>query len=122
MIRINTKSTVIPVNIGDLEFFFDLSDESIERTHKKHEVFVANFNKVSEGNEESIKLLLDEGFSLFLGPGAFDKIYKQTPSTVICIEYLWSLSESLYEEMKKVAPRVSQVELAKEYLNKKNSK
>lgn len=84
-VKFNLYSTKIPVEIGNMSFELDISDE-------KYDEFSTVFNKyldeVSELRAEDIEdldLIKEKQRSVFttlLGEGAFDAIYAMSPSIV----------------------------------------
>lgn len=129
-IKIQTKQTGIPVEIGELNFVFDTSDESIKRFNKEIGVIQKKLKKIDTSKEdteenvnrmfEEAKNYLEEGFNLTLGTGAFDKIYEQTPSVIYLVDYFIKLAEGIEEELSALGVAESQQELGKKYLAKKN--
>ena len=81
-IKIQTERTDIPVEIGDLKFSFDTSDESILEFRKRGEEVAEELKniEINEDDEEDeiikrAKEILQTGFEIMLGKGAFEKIY-----------------------------------------------
>lgn len=119
VIQIKTKQVGIPVTIGKLEFLVDTSDDGINNLADKYKEVVDLLEGAEEGDTvEQAKSILEEGFDLFLGAGAFEKIYEQTPSSLLCAEYLAALMEGVAEEMKKQQVESSK-KINKKYLTKK---
>ncbi|TMZ64705.1 hypothetical protein EMG21_29245, partial [Klebsiella pneumoniae] len=78
-IKIQTEKPEIPVEIGNLRFSFDVSDESIKKFRKEALEVQKEFHSitVSEDDDEALeqaKSVLKRGFELILGEGAFEKI------------------------------------------------
>lgn len=118
-IQIKTKKVGIPVTIGELEFLVDTSDNGMDTLAERYQDVVDSMQTVKEGDSlDSAKSILEEGFDLFLGEGAFDKIYEQTPSTILCAEYMAVLMEGIAEEMKKQQTETAK-KINKKYLTKK---
>jgi len=54
-----------------------------------------------------------------LGEGAFEKIYKLSPSVIYCMEYFKQIVEGIEEELRAMGFVESQAEKAKKYLQAK---
>lgn len=126
-IKIQTKQTSIPVEIGDLKFDFDVTDESVKNFHKnaeniQKEIENIDLNTDDENSFEQAKEVLDRGFTVMLGEGTFDKIYEMSPSLMICLQYLQAIGDGLYEEFDKMGFGESAQEKAKKYIQNKNKK
>jgi len=103
-IKISLESTVIPVQIGDLKFEIDVSDE-------KYEEIVSNFNgfleKISELDEEKaedvvqLKDIVKEIYDQLLGEGAYEKIYAKMSNVSFVVGVLVNLVTQLTGEMEK---------------------
>ena len=63
--------------------------------------------------------MLRKVYTLFLGEGAFDKLYELSPSVVILTNYFWSIIEGLHEEIEKRAGQTKMQKIEK-YLQQKN--
>ncbi|MET3504940.1 hypothetical protein [Halalkalibacter oceani] len=127
-IRIQTEQTGIPVEIGELKFIFDTSDESIIRFRKgaeklQDELMAIEFDKNDElAALESAKDALRRGFDFMLGEGSFDRIYEQTPSVYSLTKYFEQIAEGLEKELKAMGHELSQADKAKKYLKAKKKK
>lgn len=127
VIKIQTRKPEIPIEIGDLKFSFDTSDESIKE-------FYAQANEVRKGLEnitiddeenaiEQVKEVLKQGFDVMLGEGAFEQIYALSPSITICTDYFVQLSEVIKRELTKMGVSQPQEEKYSKYIpNKKRQK
>ncbi|WP_313469796.1 hypothetical protein [Lysinibacillus sp.] len=118
-IKIQTRQTGIPVFIGDLQFNFDTSDESIEALLGNHQKVVDEISNIKEGDDEGAKKALKKGFDLLLGDGAFKKIYNQTPSTIECTRQLFELLQGITQEFSSLNG-MTQQEKVQKYLKAKN--
>lgn len=123
-IKIQTKTTKIPVVIGDLEFEFDTSDESIKNFDKSATEVMKELDKIKVDQEdetsvEAVKDVLKRGFDLFLGDGAFDKIYEVSPSVVIVMQYFEQVAEGITEELNKMNLIQTSEEKVQKYLQHK---
>lgn len=123
-IIIQTEQPVIPVQLGALAFEFNVSDESVKDFRKnalktQKELESLSISNDDEQSLEQAKDVLRRGFDLMLGEGAFDQIYKQTPSVVIVMKYLAQIGEGIAEELNKMGFTESQQEKAKKYLASK---
>lgn len=118
-IKIQTRQTGIPVYIGDLQFYFDTSDASIEALLANHQKVVDEISNIKEGDDEGAKKALKKGFDLLLGDGAYKKIYNQTSSTIECTRQLFELLQGITQELSSLNG-VSQQEKAQQYLKAKS--
>lgn len=120
-IKIQTKKTEIPVEIGDLTFSFDVSDESVKRFRDEAVKVQKEFENlvISEDEEKALeqaKLALKRGFEIMLGKGAFEKVYNLSPSVMICMQYFVQLAGGIEEELPSMGFAETQQEKAKKYL------
>lgn len=120
-IIIQTEKPVIPIHLGDLNFEFSVSDESVKKFRSdaakiQKELESVNVSDDDEKALEQAKDVLRRGFDLMLGNGAFEKIYDLSPSIVICIKYLAQIGEAIAGELEKMGFTESQQEKAKKYL------
>jgi len=127
-IKIETKQTVIPVEIGELEFEFDLGDKNMKKVEKKAKEMEQAFKKFenledeenftdeeNEKNEAEAQELIRGSFDYLLGEGAFDKIYEQTPNISFLGDYFLQLVEGIDNEIKTRSRDAKKTQ----YLNKK---
>ena len=122
VIKIQTETPSIPIEIGALKFKFDTSDESIQSFYKNANSIQEEMNslEVEEGKEiETAQKVLRKGYDLMLGEGAFDKIYKQSPSVNLCMKYFFQLSESIGQELDNMGLTESQQTKIEKYLQTK---
>lgn len=123
-IKIQTQQTGIPIEIGELTFYFDTTDENIFSFEKKQEKItkeLEELNPKDDADLEDVKEVLRRGFDLFLGKGAFDKIYDQTPSVLACLSYLEQVGNGIAAELNKMSGVSAQVK-AKKYAKSKKKK
>lgn len=126
-IKIQTEETVIPVEIGNLTFGFNISDDAVSTFQNGVDKVLEKFKKlekeISEENGSEViglvKQVLTEGFDFMLGEGTFEKLYKQTPSVIKLTNVFKQLSDSLKEELETAGIEESQKELGQKYLAKK---
>ena len=123
IIKIQLETPAIPVEIGKLKFEFNTSDESIQAFRDnayliKDEIEIAG---TTEGDEfEEAKDILQKGFDLMLGEGAFEKIYKQTPSVMSVTKYFVQLTQSITQELNKMGLSETQQQKAQKYVKAKH--
>src|SRR5690625_150449 len=104
-IKIQTRDTFIPVELGDLTLKFHVTDESIVNFRKealKVQQELEKFND-SDNDEELLnqaKEALKHGFDVFFGRGSFEKVYDISPSVVIVMSYFEQIVEGIAEELK----------------------
>lgn len=123
-IKIQTKKTEIPIEIGELKFAFDVSDESIQNFREEALRIQKEFHEIGpdvddEKALEQAKAVLKKGFDMMLGEGAFEKIYKLSPSVVICAQYFSQLVQGIEVELQNMGFSESQQEIAQKYIRKK---
>lgn len=127
-IKIEEKKPEIPVEIGPLRFSFLVTDESILKMRKqgveieRELLEVERKLKQSEDDEEGLKQAKDvlrRGFELFLGEGAFDKIYEMTPSVMVLMNYFAQLSEGIFKEAEAMGGFEDIQKMTGKYLKKK---
>lgn len=119
VIKIQTRQTGIPVEIGELQFYFDTSDTSIKALLDNHQKVVDEISNIKEGDDEGAKKALKKGFDLLLGDGAFKKIYAQSSSTIECTRQLFELLQGIAQELGPLNG-LSQQEKVQKYLKAKN--
>lgn len=122
VIKIQTKSTAVPIEIGELQFSFETNDDSLKRLIDGHSIVTDKLDAIKDGDVDGIKEALKEGFDFILGKGAFKQIYKQTNSVLECGNILFQLVQSLTEELKVSNTDVTQQQLAQNYLKAKKPK
>lgn len=125
-VKIQTQKASIPVEIGDLEFGFSVTDESIDNFRKNAKAVQEELKGIdyeSLSDDEAIaqsKEALKKGFDMFLGEGAFEKIYEQTPSVIMLMDYFVAVSEGIDVELNKIMNKGNIQDKAKRYLQEKN--
>lgn len=124
-IVIQTQKTEIPIELGELKFAFDVSDESVkqfrENTVKlREELESLSVNEQDDEVLELAKDVLRRGFTIMLGEGSFEKIYELSPSVTIVMSYFVQISEGIAKELNNMGYSESQAEKAKKYIAKKN--
>lgn len=123
-IKIQTEKPVIPIEIGKLKFEFDVSDESVKKfrengTKIQKELESIEIDEDDDKALEQSKDVLKRGFELMLGEGAFEAIYKVSPSVVIVMNYLGQIAEGIEQELGNMGFSQSQQEKAQKYLKSK---
>lgn len=119
VIKIQTQETAIPVEFGKLNFKFDTSDDSIQEFYKAHAKLEKEMKGVEivEGEElDGVKGILKEIYDTTLGAGAFEKIYKQTPSSLQLTGHLFNLMEGISEQIEALGLSESQRTKVDKYL------
>ena len=103
-IKINLESTKIPVEIGDLKFEIDVTDEKYEAFIKNFNAFLTQMESLDEEKSEDIahlKKLVEKIYDDLLGMGAYEKIYTMMPNISFVASTLVSIVTQLVEEMNK---------------------
>lgn len=106
-IKIQTRKTEIPIEIGHLKFAFDVSDDSIQKFREQALEVEKEFHSISvdEDDEKALeqaKAVLKKGFDMMLGDGAFEQIYKLSPSIMLCMDYFVQVVQGINEEVHKL--------------------
>lgn len=120
-IRIQTESTVIPIEFNGLHFEFHTDDTSIDQFRKGITSLQDEIKAIEpdEGEElEVSKATLKRGYDYILGDGAFDKIYEKTPSVISLTNAFFHLGEAISNRLKSLGINESQADKAKKYLKK----
>lgn len=123
-IKIQTQKPEIPVEIGDLKFSFNVSDESIKKFRNEAIKVQKELEEIaiSDNDDQALeqaKEALKRGFEIMLGEGSFKKIYDISPSLVLCMQYFVQIAIGIDEELKNMGFPQSQKDLAKKYLAQK---
>lgn len=122
-INIQTQKTYIPIQLGDLELRFDVSDDSLVKLRSNITKVEENFNKLTEDNEagiEQVKNILKEVYDNLFGDGTFEQVYEISPSVLIVTEYFLQIANAIRKELNKRGFQTSPHEKAQKYLaNKK---
>ncbi|MBM4762706.1 DUF6673 family protein [Bacillus sp. B15-48] len=122
-IKIQTQKPEIPVEIGDLTFAFNVSDESVKKFRDEAVKVQKELENIAISDDEDkaieqSKEVLKRGFNIMLGDGAFEKVYDISPSVMICMQYFVQLAEGIEQELRNMGFNESQQEKAKKYLMK----
>ena len=121
VIKIQTKQTGIPVELGELKFTFDTSDESIETFYDAAQTTLTEMKNFKDDDMDAAKEILEKGYDLMLGKGAFKQVYEQTPSLIEVTRYFVQLAEGIQEEISSLGKGLSQQEKAQQYINRKTN-
>ena len=119
VIKIQTKQTGIPVEFGELQFTFDTSDESIKTFYDAAQATLTEMNNVKDDDLDAAKDILQKGYDLMLGEGAFKQIYEQTPSLIEVTRYFMQLAEGIKDELNNIGKGISQQDKAQQYIRQK---
>lgn len=126
-IKIQTKQDYIPIQLGDEEIRFHISDDSILKIRTGAEKVQEEIEAIEASEDEEIRLeqmrlILKKGFDFLFEEGTFDRIYKISPSVVVCVEYLDLMVGAVLKELEnrgitnKPNPKINK------YLNKTTNK
>jgi len=119
VIKIQTQKAGIPVQIGDLKFAFDTSDEGIQNLKKSGELLLENADKINDDDFDAAKDLLKQGYDLILGEGTFDQVYNEVKSLIECMRIFGELSKSINQELSKMNLNATQQDKAQQYIRQK---
>ena len=103
-IKINLESTKIPVEIGDLNFEINVTDEKFDTFSKHFQDFLNNVQALDEQNEEDqnkLKPLVKSIHDELLGLGSFELVYEKVPNVTFVAGILIKIVSQLTEEMDK---------------------
>ncbi|MCP1102595.1 hypothetical protein M2454_001907 [Aequitasia blattaphilus] len=109
-IKILMEKPYIDVEIGELKFKFDKSDEHIKEFYKKlngyQKTYHELFDETEEANEEAtpekidaLGKLLKDALDSMLEEGAYDKIYELIPSVTNIAFYFFELCLGIKKEI-----------------------
>ena len=111
-IKISIESIKIPVEIGDLKFEIDVTDEKYESFINHFNVFLTKIEALDEANSEemaNLKVLIKEVYDELLGVGAYEKTYAVMPNMSFIASALANIVMQLVEEMDKRAGAVAEL-------------
>lgn len=120
-IRIQTEKPVIPIELGSLNFEFEITDDNIQRLYKSLDRYEEEAKAIKEEDLEGAKNAIRKGMDFLLGEGTFDKIYEEFPSTIAVSNYFIQIAEGLEREIAKKSGQSNQ-QKADRYLQNKKRK
>ena len=85
-LKLELKSTIIPIEIGDFKFEVDMTDTKRKAIEEKLLLFTTEAANLDENNPEDeakLKELLEIMYDELFGSGAFNKLYTHTQSLEI---------------------------------------
>ena len=103
-IKISLESTVIPVEIGDLKFEIDVSDEKYESIVERFNAFLVKMEALDEDNPEDVgklKVIVKEMYDELLGEKSYEQIHAKMPNISFVAGLLADLVTQLTEEVNK---------------------
>lgn len=105
-LKLELKSTIIPVEIANFKFEIDMTDTKRKAVEDKFILFtseVAKLNEEESTGEAKLKDLLKDMYEALLGTEAFDKLYQHTESLDILsnalIHLVIGIKQSLQERI-----------------------
>ena len=101
-IKINLESTKIPVEIGDLKFEIDVTDEKYEAFIQNFNAFLSKMESLDEEKSEDIALLktmVSEVYEELLGTGSYEQIYAKMPNIAFVASVLIKVVTQLMQVM-----------------------
>lgn len=122
-IKIQTEKPVIPVELGDILLEFAIDDDSI-KTFQKTGTKLEKELKELEGSDniEALKTALKKGYDTLFGEGSFERVYQQTPSVTLCVQYFVQISEGIQKELEARSLTITQSQKVEKYLKNKKKK
>jgi len=101
-IKVNLESIKIPVEIGDLKYEIDVTDDKYEGFIKNFNIFLSKIEKLDENDAENVVLLktmVKAVYDELLGLSAFDEVYAKMPNIAFVSNVLINVVTQLMEEM-----------------------
>jgi len=113
-IKINVRSTLIPVEIGELKYEVDITDQKYRAFSERFKYVQKELLKLvtaiedqekkgEEINEdelfEKLQQLVSTAYHELLGSQAFEQVYQQTPRLIEVTGYLVKLVAAIEQEM-----------------------
>ena len=101
-IKINLESIKIPVEIGDLKFEIDVTDEKYESFIKNFNAFLTKMESLDEDDVEDIaqlKVAVSEVYEDLLGTDSYEQIYEKMPNIAFVASVLVNIVTQLMAEM-----------------------
>ena len=102
-VKFELYSTKIPVEIGNMSFELDVSDEKYDAFTTVFNNYLDEFSKLTDKESEDLNLIKEKQrivFTTLLGEGAFDAIYAMSPSIVSTTRTLTDLVSYIEREVK----------------------
>lgn len=127
-IKIDIQKPEIDISIGGIKFIYDYSDDTLSKLQEKRVQIVEELRNVNLEDEDDIgaidklKDLLNKAFDMYLGDGAFDKVYAINQSSLVLAEVFAEIHESIERELEKRGARISASAKAEKYLRNKKKK
>lgn len=123
VIKIQTEKPVIPVELGDVILEFPIDDDSIKTFRKTLPKLEEELNELDGKDDiETAKEALKTGYDSIFGKGSFDRVYQQTPSVPLCIQYFTEIAEGIKNELETRGFAVTQSQKVEKYLKNKKKK
>lgn len=103
-INIKKQETAIPVIVGDIELEFIFTDDSMTKVRKELLKTQKKIGRI-EGEDwddkeiDKAKTILTEAMDSMFGDGAFEQLYKMTPSVIVVLDYFRLMVEGVTEEL-----------------------
>ena len=87
-IKIELKSTIIPVEIGELKFQIDVSDVNMDVIDEKVNAFLKEVDAFKKDltDESAPAKKLEEALNALLGENAYAKLYEQLKRVDLIVE------------------------------------
>ena len=101
-IKISLESTKIPVEIGDLKFEIDVTDEKYEAFIQNFNAFLSKMESLDEEKSEDIALLktmVSKVYEELLGTGSYEQIYAKMPNIAFVASTLVNIVTQLMQVM-----------------------
>jgi len=102
-IKLNLKTTLIPVEIGEFKFEINMTDEKEKAFQVKLNEFLKQAEQLNETNledEEKLHTMITQMYDELLGAGAFDQLYAHTPNVGILLGVFMELVTEFSKEVR----------------------
>lgn len=122
-INIKKQETYIPVIVGDVELKFHYTDDSMMEVRKtlletQKEIGAIEGKEWGEKEVEEAKAVLVDAMDAMFGEGAFDALYKMSPSVIVVLDYFRLMVDGIVEELNKKGLGNPDAKRAEKYLAK----
>lgn len=119
MVVIKKRQSVIPVDFGEFQLEFSVTDENIKKIQDFGKELDGHAQKIVENQDQSdldkVKDILVLAFDGIFGPGSFEKVYEFSGrSTINTLNYYFEAMNGIEEEQVSAGNQ----ELLKKYLTK----
>ncbi|WP_107841886.1 hypothetical protein [Metasolibacillus meyeri] len=119
MIKINTRKPTIPVEIDDLKYEINMSDESLQQQRAVFIKFNEDAKQLTDEDFEGAKKLIIKCLDNLLEQGAGNAIYERVGSAFACADVINQLAEGIVAEANKRGLKTQQMKVENYVQSKK---